>query len=577
MKSFAQRLSTTLLFLARMVAKAKVTVSIGGSNVDYNGATRHIRLPSLPDDDVVARDLAIGLVLHESGHAAYSKMELYGTLPVKSYLRGLFNAIDDVQQERQVIRDWPGAGPALKATVAQLCTSGFFSKVDPTKPASVVRSYVLMHLRHVFLGQPCGHLAAHSRDAFTALFGVEKEAEFRDMLETDMSSVWSSQAALDLAKKVIAFFSDDQDDSDQCDSSDSGKGDDTDSGQDDAGDSGKGDDTDPGQDDAGNSGDSGKGDDTDSGQDDGPARKTQSPFTDGGDDLEELDLGQILSGQLEEISRRTLDSAASTLEIPMAMDIERGTFDELAETSVHSHALRGTLVNLIEASRKQPRSTGVHGNRFDRRKVWRYRLGDDKLRVKKQRRTEVNTAVWLMLDVSGSMTNLVELARRSMLAASLALEAIEGTRVGAACFPYRTGNRVGYYEGRRHDIRDGIGVMLTPGEPVRKNASRFMVEASGGTPLAEALWWSGSQLLALPEPRRMLFVFTDGEPDEPEKAEYAMTTLESVGIEVYGMAIGAEAQEPVEALFKRNALVTDMRDLQKAMFAMLKNAYLGAA
>jgi hypothetical protein len=43
------------------------------------------------------------------------------------------------------------------------------------------------------------------------------------------------------------------------------------------------------------------------------------------------------------------------------------------------------------------------------------------------------------------------------------------------------------------------------------------------------------------------------------------------------MAIGAEAQEPVEALFKRNALVTDMRDLQKAMFAMLKNAYLGAA
>ncbi|NCC29019.1 MAG: hypothetical protein EOM22_12980, partial [Gammaproteobacteria bacterium] len=267
MKSFAQRLSTTLLFLARMVAKAKVTVSIGGSNASYNGETRHIRLPSLPDDDVVARDLAIGLVLHESGHAAYSEMELYGSLPVKSYLRALFNAIDDVQQERQVIRDWPGAGPALKATVAQMCTSGFFSEVDPTKPASVVQSYVLMHLRHVFLGQPCGHLAAHSREAFTALFGAEKEAEFRDMLETDMSSVWSSQAALDLAKKVIAFFSDDQDDSDQCDSGDPGKGDDTDSGQDDAGDSGKGDDTDSGQDDAGNSGHSGKGDDTDSGQD----------------------------------------------------------------------------------------------------------------------------------------------------------------------------------------------------------------------------------------------------------------------------------------------------------------------
>ncbi len=629
MKSFAQRLGSSLLFLARLVAKANVTLSIGGSSTTYDGATRHIQLPSLPDDDAVARDLAIGMVLHEAGHAAYSTMDLYGTLPVKSYLRSLFNAIDDVQQERQVIRDWPGAGSSLKATVKRLCESGFFWKVDPTYPAGVVHSYVLMHLRHVVLGQPCGELAAHSRDAFTALFGAEKEAQFRDMLETDMSSVWSSEAALELAKKVKAFFGDDQDESgapgkgDKGDDTDSGegapgkpgkgddtdsgegapgkpgKGDDTDSGQDAAGNSGKGDDTDSGQDAAGNSGKgddtdsgegaplvipnpfvvdcgdrdeldlgkilsvqlgiSGKGDDTDSGED--APRVIPNPFAEECGDLDELDLGKIISGQLEKISRKTPHFAESTVTLPMATVIERGAFDELAETSVHSHALRGTLVNLIEASRKQPRSTGVHGTRFDRRKVWRYTLGDDKLRIKKQRRPEVNTAVWLMLDISESMTNVIELARRSMLAASLALDAIEGTRVGAACFPYDS----------------GVGVMLMPGEPVRKNASRFLLNARGGTPLAEALWWSGSQLMVLPEPRRMLFVFTDGAPDEHEKSEYALKTLESVGIEVYGMAIGERAKEPVEALFARNALVTDMRDLQRAMFAMLKNAYLGAA
>jgi nitric oxide reductase activation protein len=380
----------------------------------------------------------------------------------------------------------------------------------------------------VVLGQPCGELAAHSRDAFTALFGAEKEAQFRDMLETEMSSVWGSEAALELAKKVMAFFGDDQDES-----GNSGQGDDTDSGQDDAGNSGK----------------------------DGSPRATRNPFAEDCGDLDELDLGKIISGQLEEISRNTPYFSASTVALPMATVIERGAFDELAETSVHSHALRGTLVNLIEASRKQPRSTGVHGTRFDRRKVWRYTLGDDKLRIKKQRRPEVNTAVWLMLDISGSMTNVIELARRSMLAASLALDAIEGTRVGAACFPYD----------------NGVGVMLMPGEPVRKNASRFLLNARGSTPLAEALWWSGSQLMVLPEPRRMLFVFTDGAPDEYEKSEYALKTLETVGIEVYGMAIGEDAKAPVEALFARNALVTDMRDLQKAMFAMLKNAYLGAA
>ena len=70
-------------------------------------------------------------------------------------------------------------------------------------------------------------------------------------------------------------------------------------------------------------------------------------------------------------------------------------------------------------------------------KIWRYRLGDDALRVRKAETIAVNTAIWLLLDTSGSMNGRpLEVATESLLAATLAMEAIPGTKVGVAVFPY---------------------------------------------------------------------------------------------------------------------------------------------
>ena len=542
MKSFAQRLNGTLMFLARMVAKSNVTLAIGGRRAYFNGDKKHIQLPSMPDTDEMAKDLAIGMVLHEAGHAAYSDTSFYAALPSKSYLRDMLNIIDDVQEERQVTRDWPGAAQALKATVERLCETGMFASADPSDRAGVIQTYVLMHLRHVVLGQPCGNLAQDARQSFIAHWGSIKEDAFRNMLESEMNLVWSTEAALAMAKKVIAFFASDQQDDDTGSGSSSDKdGDDDDTG-------------------------SGSSSDQD-GDDGSDAARKLDPFEgDSGSDRD-FDLGSILSKELEARCRNQ-SYEPSRVEMPESKDLtEDAGINELSETLVHSHALRGRLVNLIESSRKVPSSRGVHGNRFDRNKVWRYRLGDDKLRVRKHKKPDVNTAVWLLLDVSGSMGDKIHLARQSLLAACLALESIDGTRVGAACFPH-------LIDGDDDHFPSGVGVILRPGESTRRNASRFMLSADGGTPLAGALWWCGSQLLAMPEPRRMLFVFTDGEPDETETSQYALNVIDSVGVETYGMAIGSAARRPVQELFKRNATVTDMRDLQKGMFDMLKSAYL---
>ena len=362
----------------------------------------------------------------------------------------------------------------------------------------------------------------------------------------------------------------DGDDDDTGSGSSSGKdGDDTGSGSSSDKD---GDDDDAGSgsssDKDGDDDDTGSGSSSDQDGDDGSdAARKLDPFEgDSGSDRD-FDLGSILSKELEARCRNQ-SYEPSRVEMPESKDLtEDAGINELSETLVHSHALRGRLVNLIESSRKVPSSRGVHGNRFDRNKVWRYRLGDDKLRVRKHKKPDVNTAVWLLLDVSGSMGDKIHLARQSLLAACLALESIDGTRVGAACFPH-------LIDGDDDHFPSGVGVILRPGESTRRNASRFMLSADGGTPLAGALWWCGSQLLAMPEPRRMLFVFTDGEPDETETSQYALNVIDSVGVETYGMAIGSAARRPVQELFKRNATVTDMRDLQKGMFDMLKSAYL---
>jgi len=102
----------------------------------------------------------------------------------------------------------------------------------------------------------------------------------------------------------------------------------------------------------------------------------------------------------------------------------------------------------------------------------------------------------------------IGVVRQSALATVVALEPISGVSVCAAVFP-----------GYNADVE----ILSRFDQPVRRTASRYeSVAASGGTPLLPALFWAVDASLGRHEPRKMLFVVTDGQPFEPEACREAI-------------------------------------------------------
>ncbi|PJI37334.1 MAG: VWA domain-containing protein, partial [Rhizobium sp.] len=92
-----------------------------------------------------------------------------------------------------------------------------------------------------------------------------------------------------------------------------------------------------------------------------------------------------------------------------------------------------------------------------------------------------------------------------------------------------------------------------------------------GTPLANALWRTGHELLQRPEPRRLVVVATDGEPDDLSGVDNILVRCRASGIEIVGLGIG-QSLDHVQAVFGvRHAVsIATIEALAPALFAVLE-------
>ena len=163
-----------------------------------------------------------------------------------------------------------------------------------------------------------------------------------------------------------------------------------------------------------------------------------------------------------------------------------------------------------------------------------------------------------MSDIGGSMTSRIELACAVCYSVALALAAIPGISVGVSAFP------ADYEE----DVTATVSPLLRHGERV---VNSFGVEAHGSTPMTEALWWLLGMLSTRPEHRKIVFVVTDGYPDDPETAKETIAVAKRMGIEVLGIGIDAPA---IISMIPGSENITDIRELAPAMFRILQQTLL---
>jgi nitric oxide reductase activation protein len=219
----------------------------------------------------------------------------------------------------------------------------------------------------------------------------------------------------------------------------------------------------------------------------------------------------------------------------------------------HSFPLRRSLLSLLESRARTNRWCVEQGRRVKTSRLSRLCTGDARIFERRFTKKAINTAITLLLDSSSSMNanDRMGLAKEACVALSLAIDAMQGVALEVMTFPYGSASLGRHGFGLAKDFNETTAA-------IKKRFSR--ISSNGGTPMAPAIVTAGSRLLRRPEPRKVMLVLTDGEPDSLELTHAAIETMK--GIEMIG--IGIESSE-VARVFERFVVIQDVRDLPQQL------------
>lgn len=213
--------------------------------------------------------------------------------------------------------------------------------------------------------------------------------------------------------------------------------------------------------------------------------------------------------------------------------------------------------------------------------------GSTELYKRKHKGEAIDTAVSIVIDCSGSMSGFaiavcqqMGLALESALAPTPVKHEIIGFTTGdldQADPMYQTMAAANAQAGKDIHIRP-ISVYefrsfgASHAQAIRTLGNMTDVPM-GGTPTDQAILLAHDRLARRPEKRHVMFVLTDGEPDDGGACKKAVAAVEACGVTVIGIGIGSDA---VKSSFKDFTMITGAQDLPAVMMAKLNGILLGA-
>lgn len=564
-----------------------------------------IFIPPLSESDAVyqgrkfsayelAKKLGIGYVVHESSHVRYTDFNANCELMKTPFGKHLINILEDIRIEKKMSRDFPGTADDLSQLTEVLSIDGFFEPINSDDhPAAVMTGFMMYKLRHDYLGQkPMAALLEQAEMVFNDTIPQGAAIKFEALI-FEVAKCQSTADVMLLAEKVHRMIEqeaekeDDQDDNenqgDQGQSDDQSSQNNQQSNPDDSND-----DQDQAGDDQSQQSPDSSGDDSDSKntQDDG---QTAVDNSDSHDNLGNSskgkesvlrqvlnateedgmlgDLGDVVSGGLNAIA----DTSTENVMANTVVTRSQGT-DQIfiQRTTAAVNALKHRMQIMLQAQARSKVIGTNFGTRLRPDRLYQSKLGGNVF-AKKVKQTQVNTAVKVLIDISGSMTDtisqtdktaLVDIAKESAFALAMTLDSIQGVNVSVDIFPVKNGNWV------------SIERLNSFNEAVRSRSGNFSkVKADGSTPMAQCLKASFSDLIRQKEPRKLLMVITDGDPDNVPATVKTIEMIKAHGVELLGLGINHN----VGHLFEKHGNITNVNDLAAAMFTMMQKTLLNAA
>ncbi len=542
-----------------------VNVVIQGADAMTDGKT--IIVPALPPDSDM-KEVAWGYLAHEAAHVRYTDFDVIKKSSSSAIRRATANVLEDIRIEKALAAEYPGTRRTIGKVVEYLIgKEQMTAPAETAHPGALLQAYLLLRLRADVLGQAalCGQ-ADKAEETLRQTFPKGVVTRLNGLL-ANVPPLSTSRDALRLADDILRMLKEEEERQIQ-EQACASAGDVVGKSAQAISAAPTGQSTLRGQLADGNEKRGDEGTDTVSainGEDraklDALKQLQSASDSDVAKDLFEL-VGEILSAQ--SVSDELLMPAV--VRVPDRKSARRQL---LNETIAESLRIRTKLTGLVQAHRIERPWDKVRGRKVNSGRLHRLVIGDARVFVHRTRRTAPNTAIHLLVDTSASMSEEVrrkdgtrttrcDIALRSALALALALETIPGVSLAVTCFPANLA---------------GAAIVLQHGERVRANAGRFAQVATGGTPMAPAMWYAASVLLSRREPRKVMMVLTDGMPDNEQSTRDIAMRCGAAGIEVIGIGIELPA---VTALFSSSVVINETGELRKALFDLVQRTLIAA-
>ena len=279
----------------------------------------------------------------------------------------------------------------------------------------------------------------------------------------------------------------------------------------------------------------------------------------GSTDVEVRDKGKMLASLIEADSRFELDTPLRPRLDAINTTIGRSV--TLPKVLIASRPITQALMELVETETNCAPGLSRRGKRFVTSRFNRFKQGDLRVYRSKAKNLGIDSAIMVMLDLSGSMNCQQEVAKNACLALALAVQQIDGAVIGIQSFGDRNVDLLRFGE-----------------DPATTSTRLDLTCAGGGTPMREGL--SNAFLALMPEQaeRKSLIVITDGEPDVDCVDTFNM--VRQYGIDVFGIFIGqyASGKAAMDYYFKPGnwIAVDNILGLKRELFKLAKGTILAA-
>ncbi len=540
-----------------------------------------IYLPRLPELDLEERDLVkmVAYIYHENGHIKHSDFSLSAKSPLEQAITGV---LEDIRIEGLVMRTLPAARRYLSRMVEILVEDGvagvypcFLPAKDDAVESDVLQKYMRYKLRHDVLSQRGVQLVLEPTvKVAEARFPVGMKTRL-DALMYEVVNCATEREVFDLAAAIIKMIKEEKEKEEERERKQQEASSSTENAQPRAGpgDPSQGDPSGKSDGDVGEQGgaqnsapSSGEGnpqgeksEESDStsgagGNGAGGSKSLEDLLSMSGDQVAQ-DVGEMLEEAINQAAAKAVWTRNSvTMPNVHPMRLKRSAVD-MNKIRASINAIRTKTLNWMSSASETDKLHSRAGVMLDFSRLHVVPFGGEVF-VRESEGIDLNAAVSVLIDRSGSMSSEIQQAAYAAMATMLAFD-VPGIETQVSVFPTCVSGE------------EGVGVIKRWHEAPRDLASRIAsLTTDGGTPMSEAMLWAAADLARREQTLRIVVVVTDGHPNNLETAKDVVARARADSIAVVGLGIGVDPSGVFGE--KYSAALSDINELSGAMVKLIK-------